>query len=84
LGKFLQLLEYKAGRAGVRVVKVRPRGSSEELSYENRLKDWISACRIKMRGWGSPDSPAEMKPLLAFVVASLIVEAGSPHPSGVG
>jgi len=85
-GKFLQLLECKADRAGVRVVKVNPRGTSEGLSYENPLRDWISACRIKMRGWGSPDSPAEMKPLqeLSHVPASLIIEAGSPHPLGVG
>ena len=78
-GKFLHLLEYKAERAGVRVVKVNPRGTSEGLSYEDPLRDWISACRIKMRGWGSPDSPAEMKPLreLSHVPASLIVEAGS-------
>jgi len=78
-GKFLQLLEYKAERAGVRVVKVNPRGTSEGLSYENPLRDWISACRIKMRGWGSPDSPAEMEPLLVEIPASSIIEAGSPQ-----
>jgi len=83
-GKFLQLLEYKAESAGARVVRVNPRGTSEGLTYENPLRDWISACRIKMRGWDSPDPPAEMKPLLVFVPASFIVEAGSPHPSGVG
>jgi len=83
-GKFLQLLEYKADRAGVRVVKVPPRGTSEGLSYENPLRDWISACRIKMRGWGSPEPPAEMEPLPVEIPASLIVEAGSPHPLGVG
>jgi putative transposase len=77
-GKFLQLLEQKAERATVRVVKVNPRGTSEGLSYENPLRDWISAHRIKMRGWDDPNAPAEMKPLLAFVPASLIVEAGSP------
>jgi len=82
--KFLQLLEYKAERAGARVVKVNPRGTSKGLTYEDPLRDLISACRIKMRGWGSPDSPAEMKPLLVFVPASFIVEAGSPHPLGVG
>ncbi|MEM0327470.1 MAG: IS200/IS605 family accessory protein TnpB-related protein [Thermoproteota archaeon] len=76
-GKFLQLLEYKAGSAGVRVVKVNPRGTSEGLGYENPYRDWISANRIKMRGWDSPDSPAEMKPLLVEIPASLIVEAGS-------
>ncbi|MEM3532053.1 MAG: transposase [Candidatus Methanomethyliaceae archaeon] len=76
--KFLQLLEYKAERAGARVVKVNPRGTSKGLSYEDPLRDWVSACRIKMRGWDSPEAPAEMKPLLAYVPASLIVEAGSP------
>ncbi|MHA1627030.1 MAG: hypothetical protein ACTSYT_04000, partial [Candidatus Asgardarchaeia archaeon] len=34
--------------------------------------------RIKMRGWDSSKSPAEMKPLLVEIPASLIVEAGSP------
>jgi len=72
-GKFLQLLEYKAESAGVRVVKVPPKG-----------RDWISACRIKMKGWGSPDSPAEMEPLLAYVPASSIIEAGNPQASAVG
>ncbi|MEM4234673.1 MAG: transposase [Candidatus Methanomethylicaceae archaeon] len=76
--KFLQLLEYKAERAGVRVAKVNPRGTSEGLSYEDPLRDWISACRIKMRGWDDPEAPAEMKPLLVEIPASLIVEAGSP------
>jgi len=39
-----------------------------------------------MRGWGSPDSPAEAKPLreLIYVPASIIVEAGSPQASAVG
>jgi putative transposase len=79
-GKFFQLLEYKAESAGVRVVKVPPKGISEGLSCENPLRDWISACRIKMREWGSPETPAEMKPLLAEIPVSLIVvEAGSPR-----
>ncbi|MEM3798384.1 MAG: hypothetical protein QXY74_08155 [Candidatus Bathyarchaeia archaeon] len=61
------------------MVKVNPRGTSEGLSYENPYKDWISANRIKMRGLDDPNAPAEMKqPLLAYVPASLIVEAGSP------
>jgi len=80
-GEFLHMLEYKAESAGVRVVRAPPRGTSEGLSYEDPLRDWISACRILMRGLGSPDSPAEMKPReLSRVPASLIVEAGSPHP----
>ncbi|MEM2002076.1 MAG: transposase, partial [Candidatus Methanomethylicaceae archaeon] len=76
--KFLKLLEYKAERAGARVVKVNPRGTSKGLSYEDPLRDWISANRIKMRGWDDPEAPAEMKPLLVEIPASLIVEAGSP------
>ncbi len=62
-GKFLQLLEYKAERAGVRVVKVSPRGTSKGLSYKNKLRDYIAACRILMRGWDSPDSLLESEPL---------------------
>jgi putative transposase len=77
-GKFLQLLEHKAAGAGVRVVRVNPRGTSEGLDYRNPYRDWISAYRIKMRGWNSPDTPAEMKPLLVEIPASLIIEAGSP------
>ncbi|MEM3621661.1 MAG: transposase [Candidatus Methanomethyliaceae archaeon] len=76
--KFLKLLEYKAERAGARVVKVNPRGTSKGLSYEDPLRDWVSACRIKMRGWDDPNAPAEMEPILVEIPASLIVEAGSP------
>ncbi|MGC8940376.1 MAG: RNA-guided endonuclease InsQ/TnpB family protein [Candidatus Bathyarchaeia archaeon] len=77
-GKFLQLLEFKAERAGALVVKVNPRGTSKGLTYKNPLRDWISANRIKMRGWGDPKSPVEMKPL-RVIPASLIIEAGSPQ-----
>jgi putative transposase len=67
-GRFLQLLEFKAGRA--LVVKESPRGISEGLSCENPIRDRISACRI-LRG-----PPSE----LSRVPVSLIIEAGSPHP----
>ncbi|MEM3798391.1 MAG: transposase, partial [Candidatus Bathyarchaeia archaeon] len=56
-GKFLQMLSYKAENAGRTVVKVNPRGTSEGLSYENPYRDWISANRIKMRGWDDPNAP---------------------------
>ncbi|MGQ9691721.1 MAG: zinc ribbon domain-containing protein [Thermoproteota archaeon] len=79
--KFLHMLEYKAERAGVQVVRVNPRGTSRGLSYDDPLRDWISARRILQSGLGQPYAPAEMKPPLAFVPASLIVEAGSPHHS---
>jgi hypothetical protein len=50
----------KAERDGVRVVKAPPqkKSTSEGLSYEDPLRDWISANRIKMNRWDSPDSPA--------------------------
>jgi len=78
-GKFIRLLHEKAERATCAVVDVPPRGTSEGLSHENPLRDFISACRIKMKGWGSPDSPAETKPLLVKIPASSIIEAGSPQ-----
>ncbi len=53
-GKFIQLLSYKAERAGRRVVKVNPKGTSEGLTFENPYRDYISANRILMRGWDSP------------------------------
>jgi len=77
-GKFLQMLEYKAERAGTRVFRVNPRGTSEGLSSEDPFRDYTSANRIKMRGRESPDPPAEKRPLLVEIPASLIVEAGSP------
>ena len=62
-GKFLHYLAYKAENAGKQVVKVNPRGTSKGLSYKNKLRDYISACRILMRGWDSPDSLLERRPL---------------------
>jgi len=62
-GKFLHYLAYKAENAGKRVVKVDPRGTSKGLSYKNPLRDYISACRILMRGWDGPDSLLERRPL---------------------
>ncbi len=79
-GKFLQLLSYKAERAGKIIVKVDPRGTSKGLSSRNPYRDYISACRILYTGLGRPLEPAEMEPLreLIYVPASSVVEAGSP------
>ena len=66
-GKFLRYLTYKAENAGKQVVKVNPKGTSKGLSYKNPLRDYISACRILMRGWDSPDSLLERRPLLRTV-----------------
>jgi len=64
-GKFIQLLSYKAARAGRRVVKVNPRGTSEGLTMDDPLRDYISACRIKNKaGLGRPSEPVERRPLL--------------------
>ena len=64
-GKFIQLLSFKAERAGRRVVKVNPRGTSEGLSMDDPYRDYISACRIKNKaGLGRPSEPVERRPLL--------------------
>jgi len=71
--KFMKMLSYKAEKAGRRVIKVNPRGTSKGLSYENPLRDWISSIRILMRGWGSPDSLFERRPLLRAISFKEIV-----------
>jgi len=73
-GKFVRLLSYKAERAGRRVVKVNPRGTSEGLSMDDPLRDFISACRILNRsGSGRPSEPVERRPLL-LVTAKAVIE----------
>ena len=64
-GKFLRFLSYKAERAGKTVVKVPPRGTSQGLSRDDPLRDYISARRILERaGWGPPSEPVKRGPLL--------------------
>ncbi|AGK62096.1 transposase, IS605 OrfB family, central region [Archaeoglobus sulfaticallidus PM70-1] len=72
-GKFIQLLSYKAERAGRRVVRVSPKGTSEGLSFDDPLRDYISACRILSRGLGRPCQPVERGPLL-LVTAKAVIE----------
>jgi len=77
-GKFLRFLSYKAARAGKTVVKVSPRGTSEGLSWDNPLRDHISARRILERGLeelgqGLPSEPAERRPLRHISASSVIV-----------
>jgi putative transposase len=62
--KFLQLLSYKAERAGKVVVKANSRVKPERLSYDDLYRDYISVFRIKMRGRNYPRTPAKAKPLL--------------------
>jgi len=77
-GKFLRFLSYKAASAGKTVVKVSPRGTSEGLSWDNPLRDYISARRILKRGLeklgqGLPFKPAERRPLRHITASSVIV-----------
>jgi len=76
--KFLHYLSYKAERAGKTVVRVSPRGTSEGLSWDNPLRDHISACRILKRGLeklgqGRPFKPVERRPLRHITVKAVIV-----------
>ncbi len=73
--KFIAMLSYKAERAGRRVIKVNPRGTSEGLTMDDPYRDYISACRIKNRGSGSgrPSEPVERRPLL-LVTAKAVIE----------
>jgi len=76
--KFLRYLSYKAARAGKTVVKVSPRGTSKGLSWDNPLRDYISARRILKRGLerlgqGLPFKPVERRPLRHISASSVIV-----------
>jgi len=80
-GKFLQLLEFKAVRAGAVVLKVNPRGTSREYKHGEIDRDYNASLNILERGLagqGLPFEPVEIEPLLVEILASSIVEAGSP------
>ncbi len=80
-GKFIQMLSYKAERAGRMVVKVNPRSTSKIYKHGELDRDYNASLNILERGLsglGRPFEPAEIEPLLVEIPASLIVEAGSP------
>ena len=80
-GKFLQLLEFKAERAGALVVKVNPRGTSQEYKHGELDRDYNASLNILERGLsglGRPLEPVDIEPL-RVIPASSVVEAGSPH-----
>lgn len=73
-GKFIEMLSFKAERAGRRVIKVNPRGTSEGLTFDDLYRDYISACRIKNKsGLGRSLEPVERRPLL-LVTAKAVIE----------
>jgi transposase len=68
-------------------VKVNPRGTSKEYRYGELDRDYNASLNILERGLsglGQPFEPVETRPLLVEIPASLVVESGSPQPSGVG
>lgn len=75
-GRFHQMLSYKAERAGRTVVKVNPRGTSQEYKHGELDRDYNAALNILERGLvglGWPKlTPVEMGPLLS-VLASAVV-----------
>jgi putative transposase len=79
-GKFLHYLEYKAARAGVQVVKVKPRGTSQIYKHGEIDRDYNASINILERGlsgMGHPFEPVDIRSL-RVMPASLVVEAGSP------
>jgi putative transposase len=80
-GKFNQMLSYKAENAGRTLVRVNPRGTSQEYRHGELDRDYNASLNILERGLsglGQACVPVETRPLLV-VPASRIVEAGSPY-----
>jgi len=85
--RFFSMLSYKAENAGRTLVKVNPRGTSREYKHGELDRDYNASLNVLekgLAGLGRPLEPVEVKPLLAWIPASNIVEAGSPRPSGYG
>jgi putative transposase len=83
--KFFAMLSYKAENAGRILVKVNPKGTSQEYKHGELDRDYNASLNVLERGLaglGRPFVPVEVKSLLIAIPASDIVEAGSPHPSG--
>ena len=78
-GKFLQMLFYKAERAGKTVVKVNPRDTSKIYKHGELDKDYNASLNILERGLSGLGQPFE--PVLnrhrLVIPASIIVETGS-------
>jgi len=85
-GTFAKILSYKAENAGKEVVKVDPKGTSQEYNYGELDRDYNASLNILQRGLEQlPQglreiTPVEIEPLreLILVSASSVVESGSP------
>ena len=79
--RFMQFLSYKAENAGGLVVKVNPRGTSQEYRFGELDRDYNASLNILKRGlenvgMGQTEiTPIETEPLL--IRASSVVEVGS-------
>ena len=79
--KFLQMLSYKAERAGRRVVKVSQRGTSQENKEKIKDRDYRAAVNILNRGLsglGRPLAPVEERPLLRISAFAVVTGQVSP------
>jgi len=61
------------------VVKVNPRGTSQEYKHGELDRDYNASLNILERGLSGMGQPYEIEPLLVEIPASSIVEAGSPQ-----
>jgi len=85
-GRFANILSYKAENAGRVVVKVDPKGTSQEYNYGELDRDYNASLNILQRGLerlpqGLREiTPVETEPLreLTLVPVSSVVESGSP------
>jgi putative transposase len=84
--KFIQLLSYKAESAGKTVVRVNPRGTSQEYNHGECIdRDYNASLNILQRGLKklgqglSEFTPLEIvpPPEMKIVLASTVVESGS-------
>jgi len=81
MGDERRMLSYKAENTGKIVVKVNPRGTSQEYKFGKLDRDYNASLNILQRsleklGMGQPEvTPIETEPLL--VRASSVVEMGS-------
>ena len=71
-GRFFQMLSYKAERAGRVVVRVDPRGTSQNMP-EGFDRDYVASLRILRLGLGRPEpTPVEMGPLLRVPAQAVV------------